>query len=360
MKVRWKTLVALTAYQLVSLGCHRAEIDLSELMPKAGKAGSNDAAQGGGGASDSGGASGAGGASSEIDGGSAGSGEPDDDTSPPRVLSTSPSDGERGVLPDSKIVIRFSEPMDRVPTAGAVELGGLPVSAEWDESGTELSLTPLEELEHARGADPVSVEAIAHSLSVSRSATDVAGNALEAGHDATFFTSRELSTRLPGINSLIGYAVDSDSPLDSSAFADPLVGDWTDSSVKGFMTCDLGELPDDAQRVASATLTVEQYLVTGDPYQMGSIMLEHVRFSALQFVLAAPTRESFGALFADADTKMASKDVTSAVQSEFAERADSAGHVQFRFAFPQAAHVNGVTDEVRLRPLRLEVWYLAP
>lgn len=359
MGIRWKIMIGLTAFQLVSLGCHRAEIDLSELMPKAGKAGSNDLAQGGSGASDTGGASGAGADSSEVSGGSAGSGELDD-TTPPLVLSTSPSDGERGVLPDSKIVIRFNEPMNVAQTARAVELSGLPVVAEWDELGSELSLTPLEDLEHARGADPASVEAIAYSLRVSRLATDVAGNALEADHDATFFTSRELSTRLPGVDTLIGYAVDSDNPWDSSGSADPWVGDAADETEKGFITCDLGALPKDTQRVTRATLTVEQYQVIGDPYQMGSMMLEHVRFSALQFVLSAPTKESFGALFADADTKVASKDVTSALQSEFAERADTAGHVQFRFGFTRAANLNGVRDEVRLRPLRLEVWYLAP
>jgi hypothetical protein len=365
MGIRWKIMVGLTACQLVSLGCHRAEIDLSELTPKAGKAGSNDAAHGGSGGSGAGGASDAGGDPSEINGGSGASGEPDD-TSPPRVLSTSPSDGERGVLPDSKIVVRFSEPMNRVPTAGAVEFGALPVSAEWNELGTELSLTPLEELKHARGADPASVEAIAYSLGVSRLATDVAGNPLEADHDATFFTSREISTRLPYVDTLMGYVVDSDNLRDSSVGADPLVGDWSDVSVKGFITYDLGKLRKDTQRVTSATLTAEQYEVTGDPYQMGSMMLEHVAFSALEFVLSAPTRTSFGALFTDAATKVASLDVTSAVRTAFAEgaenaeNAENADRVQFRFAFTQAANLNGVTDDVRLLPLSLEVWYLAP
>src|SRR5690349_19700374 len=46
MGLRWKIAVGLTAYQLVSSGCHHAEIDLSDLLAEAGQNGSSDAAAG--------------------------------------------------------------------------------------------------------------------------------------------------------------------------------------------------------------------------------------------------------------------------------------------------------------------------
>jgi hypothetical protein len=386
MGLSWKIAIALTAYQLVSSGCHHAEIDLSDLLAEAGQKGSSEATAGADGAGDEPGQSSeAGGHTSEA-GGHAGETDNDSgeaassnggassdsgevvgsagsrpmDTTPPRVLWTSPSDGERGVRSDSKIVIRFSEPMDPVRTEAAVDLEGLPISGAWDEQLMELSVIPEQGLEYAQGIDPPYVEALAYSLSVNGLATDLAGNALGQEYTSTFYTSRQLSTTLPGINALIGYAIDSDEPRDSAVFADPSVGDASDESMKAFITTDLGALPPETQAVTSATLTVSQYQVTGEPYQMGSMLLEHVSFSALEYVLTAPTKTSFGALFADAETKTATMNVTSAVQTQLAERADSPGQVQFRFAFEQAVNPNGQTDEVRLGPLTLEVWYLVP
>jgi hypothetical protein len=353
MDIRCKIAVAMTAFQVVASGCHRAEIDLNGLLSEPGRAGSSEAVVG------SGGAGGAEGDTGEMTDGDGGRRELED-TTPPRVLSTSPSDGESGVRNDATIVVRFSEPMNREQTARAVELDGIQTTAEWNELGTELSIVPVEPLAYGRGPDPPLVEPAAYSLSVNRLATDVAGNALDRVYATKFYTSRELSISLRGIDTLIGYAIDSDEPRDSTVGADPTVGDATDESMKGFFTGDLSRLPPETQAVTSATLTAGQYRVTGEPYEMGRMMLEHVSFSALQYVLTAPTKTSFGALFADAETKAASLDVTSAVQIELAKRADDAGQVQFRFAFERAVNLNGKTDEVRLNPITLDVSYLVP
>lgn len=364
MGPHWKIAIALTAYQLVSSGCHHAEIDLNDLLPEAGQTGSSVAAGGADGAEDEPGQSSEAGGYTELgtDGGegagSAGSGQTAGTR--PRVLSTSPGNGERGVLSDAKIVIRFSEPMDPARTAAAVELEGMPVTVEWNELWTELTIIPVLGLGYAQGMDPALVEALAYSVSVDGRATDVSGNALGQTYTATFYTSRQLWTTLPGVDALIGYAIDSDEPRDSTAFVDPSVGDALDESMKGFITVDLGALPPETQAATTAVLTVSQYQVTGDPYQMGSMLLEHVSFSSLEEVLTAPTKTSFGTLFADAETKTANVKVTSAVQTQLSERADSPGQVQFRFAFERAVNPNGSTDEVRLRPLTLEVTYLMP
>lgn len=353
MESRSKIVVVLTTCPLILSACQRAEIALDDLRPKAGQAGFADSL------TDAGGAAGTPSDTTEM-AGSAGRDEVDEDTTPPRVLSSSPGDDERGVPSDAPIVIRFSEPMNRDQTASTVAFRGAQAFLEWDELGTELSLLPVNELEYARGLDPAIVKALAYSLFVGQSATDLAGNALGSDYTATFYTARELSRALPQIPTLMGYAIDSENPRASAVAADPAVGDALDQSESGFISFDLSVLPSDIRAVTSATLTARQYQVTGDPYQMGSMMLEQISFSAAQAVLTTPAKTSFGVLFADAATETATIDVTSAVQTLLAEGGDSAGLVQFRFAFERASNPNGVTDEVRLLPVKLDVSYLAP
>jgi hypothetical protein len=354
MDIRWKIALGWTTFQLVSSGCHRAEIDLSDIIPETGDAGSREIVLGAGGAGDPGGAAGD---SAETAGN--GMGGELVDTSPPRVLSITPSDGQRGVRSDSKIVIRFSQPMNRTQTELAVQLEADAFFA-WNAPGTELSITPARALEYGRGADPLFVEAVPHSVRIHRSATDAAGNAFEEEHASTFYTSRELSTSLHGVDALIGYAIESSNPRDSSVFVDPWVGDSSDDREQGFITADLSALPPKIQAVTSATLTVSQYEIVGDPYQMGSMTVEHVSFSALQYVLTAPTQTSLGVLFTGAEPKTASLDVTSALRTALAQRENGENQVQFRFRFERAANSNGVSDEVRLRPLKINVSYLVP
>jgi hypothetical protein len=354
---RWKIAIGLAAYQLVSSGCHHAEIDLGDLLPEAGQTGSSEAVGGANGAEDEPGQSSEGGGYSEV-GVVAGSGQAAGTR--PRVLSTSPGNGERGVLSDAKIVIHFSESMDPARTAAAVDLEGIPVTVEWNELWTELTVIPSLGLGYAQGADPELVEAMAYSLKIDDAATDVSGTPLDRTYTAKFYTSRQLWTTLPGVDRLMGYAIDSDEPRDSTVFVDPLVGDSTDEAMKGFITVDLGALPPETQAATTAVLSVSQYEVSGQPYEMGSMLLEHVEFSSLEDVLLAPAKTSFGTVFADAETKNANVKVTSAVQTQLAERAGTRGLVQFRFAFEQAVNPNGTSDYVRLRPLSLEVTYLMP
>jgi hypothetical protein len=292
----------------------------------------------------------------------AGAGGARRDITPPQIIATSPRHGERGVRSDSTITIRFSEPMHREQTASAVELVGAPASFEWNDLGTELTLVPTQLLEYGHGSDPPLVEAIAYSVSVSTLATDVAGNALDEEFRATFYTSRELSLwpLVRGSDALTGYAVDSVDPRASAAYVDPSVGDALDLMQKGFITFSLGRLPAETQAVTRATLTAGQYTITGDPYEMGSMMVEQVSFSAPEFVLSAPVKQSLGALFAAAEPETASLDVTSVVQAELAQRGQEAGRVQFRFGFEQAVHANGISDDVRLRPVTLDISYLVP
>lgn len=338
------------ACQLVLSGCHRAEIELGGAVAEMSDAGAREIAGGAGGA----------GADDTREMGGEGGGGAHIDTTPPRVLSISPIDGAVGVRSNAKVVIRFSEPMDRTQTERAVTIADVPATFSWDERGMELSLVPLQELRYGRGPDPENVDAIVYSLRVTGSARDVAGNALEHEHASTFYTSRELSTSLRGNDALIGYAVDSSNSLASSVYVDPYVGDAADESMKGFVTADLSRLPPDTQAVTSATLTVEQYAIEGEPYRMGNMLVEHVSFSALEFVFDAPVKESFGVLFRDPETKSASVNVTSALQTQLAERADEVGEIQFRFAFEEPAYANGISDEVRLRPLKINVSYLRP
>jgi hypothetical protein len=105
------------------------------------------------------------------------------DSTPPYVVSTDPSNGEKDVDPSSKIVISFSERMDMMATEGAIYVSpGVAPTKEWNVGGTTLTLTAK------------LVPETKYAVYISTSATDVAGNHLLRSSVFSFTTGRERST----------------------------------------------------------------------------------------------------------------------------------------------------------------------
>lgn len=132
--------------------------------------------------------------------GGAGGAEPDpeDDLTPPTIISISPEDGAKGVPSDSPIVITFSEPMDHVSTEAAYESATLPagrVTFDWNDDSTVLTVLPIDGLQYASGTTPSSPAKV-YSIAISSTAEDRAGNQLE---DVawSFATLRTIAQRLP-------------------------------------------------------------------------------------------------------------------------------------------------------------------
>jgi hypothetical protein len=105
---------------------------------------------------------------------------PMDDTTPPAVTATSPSNGSHEIPTGSSIEITFSEPMDRTYTEGAfiIDPSGREWGRTWNSDGTRITYTPDRSL-----YTNVTFEGTV--LSVAR---DVAGNRLTKDYIFSFTT----------------------------------------------------------------------------------------------------------------------------------------------------------------------------
>jgi hypothetical protein len=105
------------------------------------------------------------------------------DTKAPRVVGTSPFDGQGNVDLSRGISITFSEPMDTEATQEAVSLLGITVD-QFSWSNGDRTLTISASLLRDR----------AYTVTVSEGAQDPAGNALDSSHSFTFTTVGEEGT----------------------------------------------------------------------------------------------------------------------------------------------------------------------
>lgn len=127
------------------------------------------------------------------------------DCTPPTIVSVSPSNGAAGVRAGARIVITFSEPMDRMVTQSAFASADISSRTfSWDSSGTILTVTPTGGLQYATGAN-LSVAARRYAYSISTAATDTGGTRLQQGASATFTTLRRLSTQFGTVIKMSGH-----------------------------------------------------------------------------------------------------------------------------------------------------------
>lgn len=129
------------------------------------------------------------------------------DTIAPTVFSTFPTNNSERVDSDTSIVIDFSEAMDTTSVEAAWMSELLPVgssSFEWNEEGSQLTITPDEELPLAEGngLTPQSVPATHVTVIIGVNATDRAGNALASPLKLDFATKRRMTVDLVRIEDL--------------------------------------------------------------------------------------------------------------------------------------------------------------
>lgn len=98
-------------------------------------------------------------------------------------LTTNPGDYYEDVPPDQTFSISFRQPMDQAKTEAAFSLTSsldetVPIETEWDEEGTKLTITPLEELAFESS----------YILKLTESAQDAWGGSLQEGLNWHFFT----------------------------------------------------------------------------------------------------------------------------------------------------------------------------
>lgn len=287
------------------------------------------------------------------------------DTAAPSVVSISPASGTKGVRSDAKIVVTFSEAMDRASAEAAyasTELPAAQVSFAWNAQGTELTVTPKAPLPIAAGTD-FSVAANKLSVAIQTSAKDLAGNALAAAGATEFSTAREVSTTLPLVPNMSGRLTNGQSPLVTMNPADTLVGDGNlNSSFSAYFTFDLSTLPEGTE-IAEATLATRQIAVVGTPYTDlgGMVMLSRVTYPELKgaTLVAAPTTDIMP-LSSMADLGPRSASVRDEVALDLQSRVALGNRSQFRIGFVTGTDGKGDVDRADFLAPELSVKVLSP
>lgn len=286
--------------------------------------------------------------SSGPDDGSAGSTGsstgPQVDVDPPYIVSISPSDGEVGVRAKTRIVVTFSEPMNEAATEGAYHSTDIPpgdVTMSWNDAGDELTIIPKEPLELAEGLDLEMVEALAYALTIGTEAQDLAGNPLEEDHAIEFWTARLILAPFPAMQDLSG-TIAADGFVTDLSMTVGDGGDQASAHYKGFMSFDIGSLPEDIIELV-AEMHLHQEGAYGFPYEeLGDLIAYDVEYSSMDAsTFQAPPIAEVGVLSDNPDVETKALEVTSFVWDDYRADRDT---TQFRMEFPTANNLDNVAD----------------
>ncbi len=303
------------------------------------------------------------------------------DTTPPTIISVTPTSGAAGVAKDASIVIAFSEKMDQLSTQAAYQSADLPasnVTFNWNNEGTILTVKPNSPLVYASGTNTI-IAAKTYAFTISSTAKDTAGNSL-ASFNSSFSTLKAISTSFLSEATLDGDVTNTG--LVFSTSANLLVGDDAlNGAIRGFLSFDLTFIFGNAVGIESANLSVYKQIIAGSPYTAledctpcfrgASMVLDHVIFGD------ALTAEDFATLSmgdlgifdnkAKPTSGFLSTNVTSAVQDDLTNRTTRGNRSQYRLGFLLASNDDGMLDYVSFasgnsgtNQPKLEVVYLIP
>ena len=200
------------------------------------------------------------------------------DTTAPELTAAFPPDGYHGFTHDDVVRLEFSEPMDPASVEGAFALrgpGGVTIATDftWEDENRRLLVRPRVPLAYSNDASYVNF-----TWSLGTEARDPAGNALDRPYQATFSTLRKLTTTLPP-ETIDGMVFSDNMHLTYPDRAYTWVGDRdTNQCAYSYLSFDLTQLPADAVAVGDVRFFAYALSVTGDPYALGALTLEHVDY----------------------------------------------------------------------------------
>lgn len=285
----------------------------------------------------------------------------------PVVVSTSPADGARGVLPDAELVFQFSAPMDTSSVEAAYLSSELPVaqvSFTWSEGDTVLRVQPRAPMQLATGSDPALVEAASYTIDLTSQARDKTGKSLVAEH-IDFSVARSITQQLDAVKDRYLTGNWRDDGIYGALYCEEVdttfcMGDGT-ATYRAFVTFDLAGVPADLISISAAELSSTVQQLFGSPFSvLGALQLDHVTFGAIgtaafsAAALSGPRNMSTGALAGE----RLSADVLADVRADFGVRARS----QFRLHFAIPTNADAVADQVVCdwSTAQLTLSYLAP
>jgi hypothetical protein len=204
-----------------------------------------------------------------------------------------------------------------------------------------LTITPNTPIPYSYNVD----DALTYTFSVSGGAEDAAGNAL-ALFTSSFSTLRGFYTECFGIANLDGY-------VDGNGFAfaqfNPRAGDLRDNAgVRAFFSFDLSACLPEGRILKDAVFNVYRDVGVGNPYALGSVMLEHVNYgdSLGADDYNTPVLADFGIFDSSFATQRSRLfvSVTSAVQDDLDNRTSRGNRSQFRLRIPVDTNNNNNED----------------
>jgi hypothetical protein len=203
-----------------------------------------------------------GGGGGGADAGTAGGGDAGGGPSRPTV-SVSPSEGARGVLVESPLVLSFSAPMDRTSVENGWSSTSLMRGAmrfSWNTESTILTVDASQALSYPKGGP--SVDRFGFDIVIDADAKSAAGVELGTAFRSSFETAREVTMTLDTPVALKTGAFDSRVSTSVLRVGDgPMNQTW-----RSYVTFGLDGLPPAIVRTESATLRLVQASIEGTPY----------------------------------------------------------------------------------------------
>jgi hypothetical protein len=278
-----------------------------------------------------------------------------DKTTP--TLTVTPSNGTTGLRSDTPIAVRFSEPMDKARVEAAYKSDTLPletVTLRWNDSATELSITPKQTLEYALET------AKSYSFTLSSGARDLAGNPITST-STTFKTLRRKARMLEPEKPPTDFR-DGEAGLVVGTLATP-------TAQAQYLSFDLSDIPDNPipTDLLSATFRTLQTGCVGSPYEvLGGLRLESVAFAgqAIPDGSAVTLLLELGLLSSQATAQSYSRNVLEAFRDDWINRSSRSGRSKYRLRFEKdtASPNHNCTFKASrsTRDTVLEIQYLTP
>ncbi len=279
------------------------------------------------------------------------------DTTKPKILSVSPSNNKSGVVNNTNIVIKFSEPMNKASGQAAYQssTSGIKpseVSFNWNAAGTTLTINPNSNLKY-RAITNLLTPAFTYIYNITNTATDLAGNSLANPQTVKFKTLRSMTHTL---FSVIDADIRSDGKVGacgivSQTLGFACIGDSGavgNADYKAFFGFNIVSLPNNINKIVSAKFSAYQRNVTGDPYGsiMQKIIIEHVDFgTTIKFNDFNTNTLHTAAVFSTNVTPgYKTEDVTISLKDDYAKRASRGNRSQYRLRFSVPTDGDGNTD----------------
>jgi hypothetical protein len=273
-----------------------------------------------------------------------------------------------GVLADTNIVITFSEAMDRVSTQAAYQSADVPaagVTFTWNAANTVLTVNPNANLAYAEGQVPTAVTAREFAISITDTAEDAAGNALEQDYAWSFRTARRITHPMP-IEGHTGrwnasYMLNGFNHCITDTANVPVGDDGDGAFHQAFIEVDLSELPTNIIAWESAVLTLRHNLTEGSPNpSLGALNVEHIRVDPIESV--SPTTATRTVLDTLAVTNTPATFVAEILPALVDDYDDELTVSQLRFAYAIKDNGDAISDYLTFECMEfaLESVYVFP